>query len=194
MTADPIDIRSPEDVIEEATRQHAGTAPLDAPWEVTDRGGAEWAIAKIRQARRTWDEETCAAHASIDALEEEIDRLGAFIEARRAEREQAESFFEGKLTAWLRRLRAEDGTTSVKLTGGTVKSRAASERVEVFDAVELAENAVARGHDYATHTPKVDKRKLLAHIKATGEIPYGADFIQPTDDDVHYSVEVGDHG
>ncbi len=192
MTAEPLDIRSPEDVIEEATRRHAGTAPLDAPWEVTDRGGAEWAIAKIRQARRTWDEETFAARASIDALDAEQDRLQAFIEARTVERKQSVSFFESKLTAWLRRLRAEDGTTSVKLTGGTVKSRAGRDRVELWEAADIADQAARDGLDYAEYVPKVDKAKLLKHMKATGEKVPGADLIQPTEDDVTYSVEVAE--
>lgn len=189
MSAAP-EIRSPEDIIASrlAPEENAGDS---TPWEISDERGAEWALARIRLEHRRCDEDTFAARDAIDALQEEIDRLRGFVADREAQRDGTVLFFQGKLVAYLRMLRIDDPKkASIKLSNGWVKSRAGRDTVEVEAPLLVAQQAAEQGFDFATWEPKVNKPKLLAHIKATGEIPDGARLITADPDDRTYSVEV----
>jgi hypothetical protein len=191
------EIRSPEDIIADALRPDTHERPTDVEigtgwnWEISDTRAADWAIAKIRQEHRACDDETFTARVAIDALDAERARLAAFVADREEQRDRTCSFFEGKLTAYLRLLRLDDPKrTSLKLSGGTIKSRAARDRVEIDDLERVAEIAAVEGFDFGTFVPQVNKVELLKHIKATGDVPDGARLIVATDDDRTFTVEV----
>lgn len=110
-----------------------------ARFEITDDGLAEWGLRKL---------------AEIEAREGEIEeRAEGWIEEIRAWRAQQlaplsrrRAFFEGHLTAYLRRLRAESGgkIKSRSLPSGTIKSTGSGPKVAIAD--EAAVIAWAREH------------------------------------------------
>lgn len=156
------------------------TAPDDdavaseAPWEITDRGAAEWAISKIRSAHQAYHDEVAPTLTAIDALRDEITRLEQFIGDRRARRDNTVTYFESRLTAWLRDLQRDNpATKSVQLSGGAVKSTAGRVRVVIDDPQAF----VARHGDDSPFV-KVERtpvlRAVMDHVKASeGEIPDG---------------------
>lgn len=186
MSAEPLP--TPEDVLEATFRARVGDVPLDGPWEIQDRGAAAWAVSKIRQAHHTYDVDTIDARNAIDALRAEADRIQEQVDARAKDRDHTVEWFTAHLTDWLRRLREDDPEVkSVKLPGGTVKSRAGREIVTYEDAEAVARYADEHGLDFAAWEPAVDKGPLLRHVKATGEAPPGV-AVERTD--TTYSVDL----
>lgn len=165
---------TPEDVVERSLRPVEAPADTDAPWEIEDRSGASWAMSKIRQAHVSYDLDTADTRTAIDALRAEADRLQETVDRRAKERDSTVAFFSGKLTDWLRRLREQDpDTTSVKLPGGRVRSRAGV-RKAIVDAEQI-ERLAEFAHNVEAPLVKVEPRKkaILDYVKATGEVPPG---------------------
>lgn len=196
----PPEAPDPDDLIHETVDPDTGDiirayAVDDAPWEIDGRRTAEWAVAKIRAAHAEFADTTAPAREAIAALRYRADELQEFIDAQGARRDRTVDFFESKLTGWLRRLRRKDlddgidpdkATKSIKLAGGTVWSRAGTDRIDVTDPEAVSEWATsAYGDDVAfvRHELRVDKSNVWAHIKETGEIPPGVAVKRATEED-----------
>lgn len=172
------DLLTPDDVVAAALRP--ADAPDDSqvageqPWEIDDRGGAEWAVAKMRQEHRSYLADVAPTLTAIDALRDEIERLEGFVEDRKARRDNALAYFEARLTGWLRDLQRDDPKIkSVRLAGGVVKSTAGRERVVIDDPDVFV---FAHGDDSPFVRVKREPalKAVLDHVKACGEVPEGA--------------------
>lgn len=113
--------------------QHRCPAHSKTPFTIDDDSKANWALHKIRAARRRIDE----VHT---LYEEELDRLNAFREHETRYEQQTIAFFEHHLVAYATRLRAADPAgrerTNHALPAGTIRfRRSQSVKVEDLDAV-----------------------------------------------------------
>lgn len=204
--AGPVETVTPDELLADAIRPDGAPAgPYadrpDDPWEVTGTRTAEWAMQMIRAAHARFVDRTEGAFDRIRWHEEQIAELRGFVDSRAAERDGTVGFFEGKLIGWLRRIRAAEigkgvpdkyQTKSVPLPGGVVKSRAARPRVDIVDVdafVEWAESTDdAAG--LVRRVPKPDLRGLRSYVRVSGEAPPGVEWVEASEDDRAYAVEV----
>lgn len=144
--------------------------PAIQRFEITDDGLAEWAMRKL---------------AAIEAEEREVaERAEGWIEeirAWKAERDRPlaarRAFFEGALTAYLRRLREESGEKikSRKLPSGTIKSTGSKPKVAVADDEAIAD--FLREHLEVEELREIVRSKVLVgelrKIAVVSEKPVG---------------------
>lgn len=167
----------------------------DQRWQVADERAAEFAMLKIRQARQTAARRNAASVELIDEYRKAIDDLQQAVDANNAQAQHTVDHFTALLTDWHRRVLADDPRAkSIRLGAGTLKSTAGRDRVEVhpdadLDALLAVSDAI-EGGGFARREVKVDRRQLLAHIKATGEVPPDVEFVRATDADRTFRVEV----
>lgn len=160
-----------------------------SPWRVTDERSAEWSLMRIRVAHATARRRTEAARDLLAEYEASATALRQTIAEIKRPHDRTADHFIALLQDWHRRVLVEDPkSTTIKLGAGLLKSRAGRDKVEVDDEEAVATAAEAGQADYAAWVPKPNKVKLLAHIKATGEIPPGARLVKATEDDRAFEV------
>jgi hypothetical protein len=169
-----------------------------APWRITGRNTAEWAVAKMREADERFAEAAAPAQDAIRALEAKVAELREFIDAEARKRDHTVGFFKGHLIDWGRRERAArieagekpDRVRSFRLAGGLVKSTKARDRVDVVTAEHLVSWAVTEAPEVASLIPDVDHTALQRYIAATGLIPPGVEVTTATEDERTWDVKL----
>lgn len=144
------------------------TAPSSAGWQVETLAHATWAIRRLRHLR-------VARQAFADHAAREIARITAWRDGQTRALDRDIETVEHLLTAYHARLIAEDPHTpaTLRLPGGVVTRRRLPDALAIPDE-DAALAAVRRaGWEDAVRTRTVetlDRRALLARIKATGEV------------------------
>jgi hypothetical protein len=112
------------------------TESEDAPrWQITDTGGAEWAMRHVAEADQAI--EVLAAQA-----EDWTDRIRQWFEQAVAREEVRREFFAGHLERYALELR-DEGTLSFTVPSGKVTTRSTKEAAQVDDADDVLEWAEA---------------------------------------------------
>jgi hypothetical protein len=106
----------------------------------------------------------------------ELDRLTEWIEDERARVAKAKTFLEDLLRGYHRTLHAVDGRLTIRFPAGTLKAAKAKDRVEVDAPRFLADQP--DGSPLVRVKREPDKPALLAHVKATGELPTGVTLVE----------------
>ncbi len=146
-------------------------------WRVTDAGSADWALRRIADAEK-------AQRAAIALAEQQIAQVNAWLEGETAKTQRTIDFFTGHLADYHRDLLAADPKAkTISLPHGKLVSRVTPDRVEV-DEAEVA--ALPDGMKRVKVEP--DKKAILAHVKATGELPVGVTLIPG---EIRFSVKTG---
>lgn len=216
MTAlpEPPDARSPEDVLAEALAPEDGYTVFVGPafgggtgvavtgdgksWEVTDHKGAEWCVAKIRQAKREFQEATTPSRLAIEALQAEIERHRAYITEQADRLGTRSDFFKSRLTDWLRRTYEEETaakvpeakrTKTIKLSGAVVKRIAGRPSVVIEDEDAFV---AAYGDDspFVKVTRKPVLKAVLDFVKDSGGVSVRHARIEQGE--ATFKVEVGE--
>ena len=102
----------------------------------------------------------------------EMEKINAWRDRERTRVERRMVWHESSLTAWFSRIDA----ASKKLINGTLKRTKGRERIDIVDESVIPIEFLV---EKVTSAP--DKKALLAHVKATGEIPEGVDIVRGED-------------
>lgn len=167
--------------------------PVDSGFVIENEAGADWAIRKIAQKRRQM-----AAHQELH--DQEAARLNSWLAEVNGPLESDTASLEAALSDYHRRVLADDEKRkTIKLPGGTLKSKKTPDKVEV-DPDEFLPWA-KKEHPELVRTKeepnKVELKKLLvpdapdgkAVDQTTGEIIPGVAIERG---EVRYTVEVSE--
>jgi phage host-nuclease inhibitor protein Gam len=162
---EPGDTETPDD----------GPAPdITEPDHVKALGRCDWHLRRIGRLTRERD--------TLDAVyKAELERLQLRHENRRTILEAAIAWHEAPLISYAAMRREMDGTKTLELPHGVIRSRttkALSIRVDDTDAViAWAGDSLP---DVVLYRPHVDKRALTVYVMASGEVPPGVTLVPPT--------------
>ena len=135
-------------------------------WRVTDAGSADWALRRIAEKRGHLAE--IEEHA-----DEVIAQVTAWLEGERQREEPRIEFFASLLADYHRDLLAADPKAkTVHLLNGKLVARQTPDRVEVDES-----KVPTLPLEFQRVKIEADKKALLAHIKATGELPNGVTLV-----------------
>jgi phage host-nuclease inhibitor protein Gam len=173
---EPGDIETPDD----------GPAPdiTDAA-QVQALSRCDWHLRRIARLTRERD--------TLDAVyRAEMDRLQLRHENRRRILTDAIEWHEAPLKSYAAMRRDLDGTKTLELPHGTIRSRTATRpTVHIHDKGAVVEWAKDVLPDVVYFEPKVSKSSLAAWVQQSGEIPPGVTVAPPTTT-YHVSAEGGD--
>ena len=145
------------------------TQEVSTDFAVTDLASADWCLRKVAAAERRMQ----ARHALVVQRKEEMDMWEA--QASKADFMTTERMAV-LLRPWAEHEVAEGGRKSVSLPTGTVGFRQSPESIEVLDTQRVVAQLETMGRvDLIRLKKEVDKRGLMAHVKAGGELPEGAE-------------------
>lgn len=155
---------------------------------IPEDGGSIDASLADRMLRRVLRERR-AVEADEAVAQAQIDQVNAWLERRRAARDT--SYLEACLRQYHEaRLAVDPKAKTVSLPSGRLVARKAPDRVDVPDATAFfAEQP--DDSELVRHRFEPDKPSILKHIKATGEVPAGVEFLPG---DVAFSVKPDDGG
>jgi len=135
-------------------------------WAIDNPDAADWALCRIGEA--------VEALAEVDGVfERQLRQLQNWRDREHDARQRTVAYFESKLADYHRELLDENPKNkTVHLPHGTLTARKAPDRVEIAEGM-----APALPLEFQRVTITADKRGVLAHIKATGEILPGVTLI-----------------
>jgi len=128
-----------------------------------------------RQLRRLGTIRT-EIQANCEHAEAEAMRAAEWAADRNDSLRKSAAYLEASLGAYLQ----QQDRKTLKLINGTLKVRSGRESVEITDERALMASD-APGYFRTTTTTAPDKKAILDHIKATGEIPAGCDLVRSPD-------------
>jgi hypothetical protein len=162
-------------------------------------------VLKLDDIEIPFDYETPPDTPSTDRAEEHLRLLG-YWRTERFDREEHAQVQIDRITLWLERQQEridtkiawheialqgylyQSGKKSVRLIHGSIRKRKGRERVEIADEeLFLSTASIDLIREQLLRQP--DKKAILAHIKAHGEIPSGVDLTRG-EDTLH--IETGD--
>lgn len=169
-----------------ADRMEEALDAIEAPevsehWRVEDAGGADWALRKLRKARREL--------ADVDRLV--TDRIAALQAFRDSEHDRIEpevENWETRLELWHRSLlEADDSRKTVRLPSGTLTARKLPDGVEIDDPVALLDWALEHEPNrFVVVKESLDRAAVKAAVLKAGEIVPG---VTPVTGTVRFSVD-----
>jgi phage host-nuclease inhibitor protein Gam len=143
---------------------------------------AEWCMWKLAKLAQEDAEDEAMA-------QREIERIQAWLEARKKPRQQSREFFEEHLRQFHQRLLQDDpkGNKTVKLPHGTLKARKLPDKWE-YDDETIIEWAKANARiELIRVKAEPDKQAIKQYVKETGEVPPG---VTVTTQGIKFDVEV----
>jgi phage host-nuclease inhibitor protein Gam len=143
---------------------------------------AEWCLRKLAKLAQEDAEDEAMA-------QREIERIQAWLEARKKPRQQSREFFEEHLRRFHQRLLEEDpkGNKTVKLPHGTLKARKLPDKWE-YDEQAIVEWAKVNARiELIRIKEEPDKQAIKEYVKMTGEVIPG---VTVTRQGIKFDVEV----
>jgi phage host-nuclease inhibitor protein Gam len=143
---------------------------------------AEWCLRKLAKLAQEDAEDEAMA-------QREIQRIQAWLEARKKPRQQSREFFEEHLRRFHEKLLQDDPkrNKTVKLPHGTLKARKLPDKWE-YDEQAILEWAKANARiEFIRVKAEPDKQAIKQYVKETGEVPPG---VTVTTQGIKFDVEV----
>ena len=115
-----------------------------------------------------------------ESTEIQVNRINQWRESRINSIEKQKQYFIPSLHAFIQ----QSGKRTIKLVNGNINLRKLQPKLEIIDE-EIIPNQFIKIREVST----IDKSGIKAHIKSTGEIPDGVDYIKQ-DDKFGYKVNL----
>ncbi|MBC8256150.1 MAG: host-nuclease inhibitor Gam family protein [Candidatus Marinimicrobia bacterium] len=148
---------------------------LDEIQEAKSMADADYLLGKVAELDSQIDEINKSAQTQLE-------RIGLWQESRTTSIEKQKDYYLPFLKAYM----VNSGKKTEKLVNGTLSLRKQQPKIEILDEGLLFES----GEFIRTKTSSsIDKAEIRNHIKQTGEIPDGVEFIE-RDDKFGYKVTV----
>jgi phage host-nuclease inhibitor protein Gam len=147
------------------------TQEVSTDFAVTDLASADWCLRKVAASERRMQ----VRHALVEQRKTEMDAWEA--RANKADLNTADRMAE-YLRPWAEHEVAEGGRKSVSLPTGTVGFRWSPDSIEVLDTqrvIAQLETLCRTDLVRVITREEVDKRGLMAHVKAGGALPEGCE-------------------
>ncbi len=187
MTADPLppelaldDEPFPVEQLDTALSIGLHPGPVDAPWQITDDGAAEWALRRLAEA-------DAELHALSQRATDWSNRIRDWFEHRAKPLERRADFFRGRLHSYALDRREAGAGATLSLPSGKVSTLPGRVRVEVSDPEAFKVWAAAnREHQLVRcryDIAKVDAAKMLTAkdglaVDDTGEVVPGVVLVE----------------
>ena len=107
-----------------------------------------------------------------ESTEIQVNRINQWRESRIESIEKQKQYFLPSLHAFIQ----QSGKRTIKLVNGNINLRKLQPKLEIIDE-EIIPNQFIKIREVST----IDKSGIKAHIKSTGEIPDGVDYIEQND-------------
>lgn len=155
----------------------------DERWTITNASAANWAMAKLRQAKRRLAEaESLAA--------EQHDLADRFLDGERGRIGPEITNWETRLIAWHRaELNEHADRKTIRLPSGTLSARRLPDGVVIEDEAAFCEWAFTNSPDLVTVKTSPNRVQIKQAVLNDGEILPG---VTPVEGDIRFSVKTED--
>jgi phage host-nuclease inhibitor protein Gam len=151
-------------------------------WEITDLGGADWAMRKVAKLDAEAREVTDTADRQLRAIE-------TWREAEYQRLQNQRGRFEALLADYHRRILAKDKKAkTIRLPHGVLTARKLPDNVQILDEDEVLEWAKDQGNEFVIVVPveyRLDRSAVKAAVLKAGEIIPG---VTPIEGEVRFQV------